>query len=281
MQGTTRGKRKLARHVKPWFEASPLTIEQTAEVARCSRQTVSRLLAGTHRGRWGNVLAMLTAWGAPAEVIRDAQAFWDVADVDVSSLGHIEGLQPVYRQFRVDEVDAECEETLDGYVLPGLLQRPRYSAAMVEAQHRLTPGEGWMERTLAERAERQRLLTRANPLTLRALIDEAVIRRVVGGRDVMVDQLDALVDAASADNVSLRVIPFSVGGYGGEGMSIQILRFADPDEPATGYADALPVGLKMLDDVDALAVIWADAAGVALSESDSVALIREVRDALT
>jgi hypothetical protein len=280
MQGSTRGKRKLARHVRPWFDASPLTIEQTAEVARCSRQTVSRLLAGTHRGRWGNVLAMLTAWGAPTEVIRDAQALWDVADVDTSTFGHGAGLQPVYRQFLVDEAEAEFEDTLDAYVLPGLLQRPRYSAALVEAQHRRISGEGWVERTLAERAERQALLTRANPLTLRALVDEAAIRRAVGGRDVMADQLDALVDAASADNVSLRVIPFSGGGYGGEGMSIQILRFADPDEPATGYADALPVGLKMLDDVDALATIWADAAGAALSESDSVALIREARDVL-
>jgi hypothetical protein len=76
--------------------------------------------------------------------------------------------------------------------------------------------------------ERQALLTREDPPRLWAIMDEAAVRRLVGGRQVMRAQLDRLREAASRPNVTIQVIPFDVGSHPGMDGSFIVLEFPDP-----------------------------------------------------
>jgi hypothetical protein len=106
-----------------------------------------------------------------------------------------------------DEAAAEWSWHLE--VIPGLLQTEEYARRVNSKGYSLAPvPESQIERSVAVRMKRQKLLTRDPPLELRAVIDEAVLRRGFGGPGVMRDQLRHLIEIAQLPNVSLRVLPF-------------------------------------------------------------------------
>ncbi|WP_414639235.1 DUF397 domain-containing protein [Actinophytocola sp.] len=89
------------------------------------------------------------------------------------------------------------------------------------------------ERYVSARMSRQARLTGPSPLKLHALIDEAVVRRVVGSPQVMAEQLDHLLDMGKRDNVTIQVVPFDVGAYGTMSGAIMIIGYpGDDDLPA-------------------------------------------------
>jgi hypothetical protein len=114
-------------------------------------------------------------------------------------------------------------------VIPGLLQTEEYARAMVLA--------GWphwsteeVEQRIRVRMKRQSLLQQDDPLRLSIVLDEAALRRPVGGIDVMRRQLDRLLHAAEQSHVTLRVLPLAAGAHGGMDGAFTILLF---DEPAS------------------------------------------------
>ncbi len=128
--GTTRGKRRLGRFIKPMRLRSGLSADQVAERASCSAQTVYRLEAGEalpSRLRIAAILAVLQATDDEREATFQ---LWEVADVDGGAIEHAEDLPVKYRRFRLDENEAVSERTLDMIVVPGLLQTHEYSKAM-------------------------------------------------------------------------------------------------------------------------------------------------------
>jgi hypothetical protein len=76
---------------------------------------------------------------------------------------------------------------------------------------------------------RQQLLTRPDAPQVRAVLDEAALRRPIGGAEVMRAQLQALIDISKLDNVTVQVTLFSSGGHAAEGGAFTILRFPEPD----------------------------------------------------
>jgi len=108
-----------------------------------------------------------------------------------------------------------------------------------------------LERRISLRMTRQRVLSRPEPAYLWAVIDEGVLRRSLGGRDVMRDQLEHLVSCSKQPNITLQVMSFG-GGYAAEGGAFSILRFAEPDLSDVVYIEQL-TGAMYLDkpsDVD-------------------------------
>jgi hypothetical protein len=162
-----------------------------------------------------------------------------------------------------------------------MLQTAGYAEAVARAARRRITGDSWDERAAAERSERQELLFREKPLVFHALVDEAALRRPVGGVEVMRGQLDHLVTMAARPNVTVQVLPYAIGAYGAQAGGLHLLEFAESDEPFTAYAEAL-TGLAPVEDEDAevLSAVWDDAARLALTAEDSVSLIRAVRAAL-
>jgi len=99
---------------------------------------------------------------------------------------------------------------------------------------------------------RQQLLTRENPPQFWAVVDEAALRRPIGGPAVLRKQIEALIDVTALPNVRLQVIPFHVGGHAAGSGAFSILRFPDQDLPDVVYVEQLTSALYLdkRDDID-------------------------------
>lgn len=136
------------------------------------------------------------------------------------------------------EEAAELIRTYEVQFLPGLLQTEEYAYVVTRLGYPNAP-EAKIDRLVALRRERQKLLTRPHAPTLWAVVDEAVLRRPFGGPKVMRAQLEHLLDVVERPNVTLQVAPFSVGANAVAGSPITILRFAEPELPDKVYLEQL------------------------------------------
>nr|WP_274598905.1 helix-turn-helix transcriptional regulator [Streptomyces albus] len=160
-------------------------------------------------------------------------------------------------------------------VVPGLLQTRRYAEEINRATH---PGlsEEALEQRVDVRLQRQKLLTEGGePLELRAVLDESALRRVVGDREVMREQLIRLLEVAELPNVLLQVIPFSAGAHPGtlEGPFV-ILRFPDQEDPDVVYVEANSD--QYPDDVPRYESVFVNLRAAAVSVPETLALIRNM-----
>jgi hypothetical protein len=129
---------------------------------------------------------------------------------------------------------------------------------------------------------RQQLLYMPHPPDYWAVIDEAVLRRNLGGRQVMREQLDHILEVSKRPNITVQVVPFDRSDVAAVGGPFTLLRFAEPDLPDIVYLEQLNSALYLNKDVDVmnyLQIINRLAAG-ALTPQQSTALITATRDAL-
>ena len=160
-------------------------------------------------------------------------------------------------------------------VVPGLLQTETYARAVLSTRVGATTEE--LDETVAARLERQQILNREHPPELWVLLDEAVLRRPVGGPMVMVGQLEYLVTAAKRPHIVLQVIPLAAGAH--EGMRGGAFVLADfADSQSLGYQDTAVTGQIVEDgnQVQALAVTWDTLRLEALPRGASLDLVEEV-----
>ncbi|MFI9008910.1 helix-turn-helix domain-containing protein [Actinosynnema sp. NPDC053489] len=272
--GSTRGKRRLGRHLRPILERSGLKVDEVVKRSRVSRPTIIRMLSGDALARWPTLAMVLDVIGATPEERTRALQLWEVADVDPAALGHARDLPADHKRFRLDELEAVRERSLDPALVPALFRTAEYAEALARSARR-----GGGDRHAA--AERTALLFGERPLEVHALVDEAALRRLVGGPGVMRDQLDHLLSLAALPNVTVQVLPYDVGAYGAHAGCLTLLEFPEADEPRSAYAEAL-TGLIAVDDeqVDALSEAWDDAARQALTPEDSLKFVQAARDAL-
>lgn len=140
---------------------------------------------------------------------------------------------------------ASIIRTYENQFIPGLLQTPAYARAVIELAHEHAP-RGELERRVQLRMTRQRRLTdETHPLTLWAVIDEATVRRVMGGPDVMREQIEHLLDVTANANVTLQIMPFDRGGHAAAGGPFSILRFPEPELPDVVYMEQLTSALYL------------------------------------
>src|SRR5690606_40373022 len=103
------------------------------------------------------------------------------------------------------------------------------------------------------RLSRQNILTKDDPPTLWTVIDEAALHRPFGGREVMRQQLQRLIEASEMPNVLVQIVRFSSGAHSGAGAPFTWLRFASEDLKDVIYIEHLTSGLYLDrdDEVDA------------------------------
>jgi hypothetical protein len=149
------------------------------------------------------------------------------------------------------EAAASLVRSYEVQFVPGLLQTREYARAVVLLGHGGARPEE-IERRVALRMARQERFARNDPPQLWAVVDEAVLRRPIGGRRVMRGQLEAMLEATRLPHVRLQVIPFHVGGHAAAGGAFSILRFPDQDLPDVVYVEQLTSALYLdkPDDVD-------------------------------
>jgi hypothetical protein len=125
------------------------------------------------------------------------------------------------------------------HCVPGLLQTEDYARALFSVGFPGASAEE-LDRRVAFRMERQKvLLTRTEPVRVWAVLEETVLRRPVGGPEVMRRQLDRLREAAAAPNVALQILPFGSGPHPGMFGPFQLFRFDIPELPDIVYTESL------------------------------------------
>jgi hypothetical protein len=242
----------LGSQLRKLREANGVTREAAGWEIRASESKISRMELGRVGFKERDVADLLTLYGVNDKAEREAllalarqanaQGWWQrFSDVLPSWFHAYLGLESSAAMIRTYEVQ----------FVPGLLQSREYARAVVMISHSAA-GLDEIDRRVDVRMARQQLLTRPGAPHLWAVLDEAVLRRPIGGRTVMRTQIAALIDAVKLPNVTIQVVPFSAGGHAAAGGAFSILRFPDVELPDVVYMEQLTSSLYLdkRDDVD-------------------------------
>jgi hypothetical protein len=174
------------------------------------------------------------------------------------------------------EASAQLIRIYELQFIPGLLQTKEYIRAVIQLGRGMIPAEE-VERRISLRVNRQEVLTRASdPVRVWAVIDEAALRRPIGGTKVIIEQLNHLIEVSHLPNVTLQVVPLSIGGHAAAGGSFSILRFPDTDLPDTVYIEHLTSALY-LDKLDEYTAAMESLCVAAPQPSKTRDLLLEIR----
>lgn len=180
------------------------------------------------------------------------------------------------------ETEASMIRTYQSDLVPGLLQTEAYAHAIIASTaDPVSPSE--IDRRVTARIARQEVLTQDPPLRYSVVLDESALRRTVGGKGVLRQQLEHLSKVAQLPNVTIRVLPFAAGEFAGAGFgAFVILEFGDLALPQVVYVDHL-TGALYLDkerEVRAYSSAFEQLSTVALSRQDSADLITSIAEDL-
>ena len=216
-----------------------LSRAEAAEAIRASEWKIHRLENGQVRFKERDLADLLTLYGVTdPDLVEELLAL----AADANSPGWWQHYGDVLPQWFRNYVDLEAAailiRTYEGQFIPGLLQTDDYMRALVHGAH-LEDSNEEIGRRVRLRMARQMLLTREQPPRLWAVVDEAALRRPVGGPEVMRAQLERLLEASKLPNVTLQVLGFGAGAHPAMGSSFSILRFADQELPDLVYLEHL------------------------------------------
>ncbi|WP_131769235.1 Scr1 family TA system antitoxin-like transcriptional regulator [Candidatus Protofrankia datiscae] len=233
-------------------EDKGISREEAGYSIRASESKISRLELGRVSFKERDVADLLTLYGVMDEaeraplmaLVREANTpgWWqNFTDVLPSWFQSYIGLEEAATLIRTYEIQ----------FIPGLLQTEDYARAVI-TQGNSGVRSDTIERRISVRMNRQKLLARPTHPRLWVVIDEAALRRPLGGPKVMRAQLEHLIKLAGQPNLSLQIMPFRFGGHAAEGGAFSILRFPEADLPDVVYLEQLAgaVYLDKREDVD-------------------------------
>jgi hypothetical protein len=229
----------LGAQLRRLRETASVTRDDAGYHIRASGSKISRMELGRVSFKERDVTDLLEFYGVDDAAERDKlvqltreanatpwyQKFQDV----VPDWFHVfVGLEEAAQLIRVYEVQ----------FVPGLLQTEEYARAIIMQGAPGTDADE-VERRVALRMGRQKLLTRENPPRYWVIMDEAALRRPMGGRNVHVAQIERLIDLVGEPNITLQVMPFRYGGHAADGGAFTIMRFPETDLPDVVYMEYL------------------------------------------
>jgi hypothetical protein len=233
----------LGTQLRRLREAKGVTREDAGWEIRGSESKISRMELGRVGFKERDVADLLTLYGVKNEVERSALiALARQANNPGWWHRYSDVLPSWFQSYLGLESSASVIRTYEVQFVPGLLQTRDYAHAVVMLGHDNAPVDE-IERRIGLRLERQRLLTRPDPPLLWAVVDEAALRRPIGGRAVMRTQIEYLMNATKLPNVRLQIIPFEAGGHAAAGGAYTILRFPQQDLPDVIYVEQLTSAL--------------------------------------
>ena len=243
-------RRELGQRLRALRQGRELTVAQAAEQLGISPSKVTKVELAQLAATRDDLLKMLDVYG---ETDPEQQALLLSMVREGNRKDWWEGhrvLHPKFASYLGLESVATTLQAYDTHLVNGLLQTPDYARALVRAvrpdllQHEV-------DQLVQVRVRRQEVLTRADPppLTLWSVMDEAVLRRQVGGRETMHAQLQRLIAVGMQPNVTLLVMPDSLGAHPGLNGPLAILQFETGTRPVV-YVEAQAGNLYMEKDDD-------------------------------
>lgn len=268
----------LGTQLRRLREACGITREAAGDAIRASHAKISRLELGRVGYKERDVADLLTLYGVADE---EERADFLALARRASSPGwwhQYSDVLPSWFETHIGlEEAASIIRTYEVQFVPGLLQSADYARAVTVLGHpRASARE--IDRRVDLRMTRQQLLTRPDAPKLWAVVDEAALRRPLGGSRVMRAQLEHLIEAAGQPNITLQVAPFRIGGLAAAGGPITILRFAQHDLPDIVYLEQLTSALYLdkREDVDNYMAVMDRLCVEAEPSSNTAAFLREL-----
>ena len=227
----------LGARLRELREERHISRQAAGEAIRASRSKISRLEAGRHRFKPRDVADLLTLYGVKDEAERatllvlaeeaNSPAWWQ----------HFNDVVPTWtRAYLGAEQAASLVRCFEVQRVPHLLQTPDYARASLQLTH-AGAGRAELDRRVKLRMTRQRILRRRPAAQLWAVIDEAALRRPVGGIGTMRAQLRHLIEICRLPQVTVQVMPFLAGGHAAEAGPVTILRLPGGRLPDMVYLE--------------------------------------------
>src|SRR5215472_10281458 len=268
-------RRRLAAELHRLRQASKLTIEQVAEVLEWSPGKISKIENARVSVLPRDARRLLDVYGITVGPERDllislaresrARGWWQQ---------YGETVPEWFATYVGLEAEATTISVYQAETVPGLLQTERYAAALHRAEL-MNATEEQIERHVALRMERQARLRQPDAPQFWIVLNEAVIRRIVGERAIMHEQLLRLAEAASAPNITLQVLPFSAGAHASMDSAFWILSFDPPTDSEVVYFEhpTCSLYLEKPDEVARYRLVYEHLRAASLSLDDSRRLL--------
>lgn len=278
--------RRLGAELRLLRKAQGLQVEDVATATRIHKTSLHRLEKAEVRPQVRTLVTLLDFFNV-SELKRERllnlvaaaknsedQPWWTAGSKIPSEYGE-------YTEFIGFEAEAREIRNYESLYVPGLLQTADYAREATKGGARSASSDD-VEVFVGARMARQRNLSKESPLQLSAIMDEAALRRRVGGASIMRDQLIHLLDAAATPNVTLQVVPFDAGSYPGMQGSFVHMTFEDPQDPELVYTEHMTgdLFLESPKDIARYATAFADLQGIALSPDETVRMITELADGI-
>ncbi|MFD8568877.1 helix-turn-helix domain-containing protein [Streptomyces sp. NPDC057694] len=273
-------RRKLGAELRALRVGAGLTSGEAARLVGWHQSKVSRIETGRSGVKASDVLRLLDAFDAKDPQLRQlVVALAGAEDAGGHHWWHAYRglLPPTYRDFISLESQACRIRTLETSVMPGLLQTKEYAYAVTRS---VLGGmaERHIEALVEVRLARQEVLRAQTPLQLTAILDEAVLRREVGGKGILQRQLAHLAEVARMPHVRIQVLPFSAGGHIGITGPFVVFSFPNTTDLDVVVLDHLTSSLYLerKEDLKAYTDAFEALQGHALSPEDSLEFIAQI-----
>lgn len=273
-------RRKLGEELRSLRHTTGLTSREAARLLGWHQSKVSRIETGASGVTPRDVTRLLDAYAVDDVHLRSLlEALAGSAGGGGTGWWHAyRGLiPPQYRDFISLESQAGAARTLETSVVPGLLQTAGYARAVTRSSlDGLPPGQ--LDSLVEVRLARQGVLYAQRPLQLSVVLDEAVLRREVGGPQVMREQLEHLAHAAQLPHVHMQLLPFEAGSYIGLTGPFVIFSFPNISDLDVVVLDHLTSSLYLerREDLEAYSSAFRTMQAHALSPERSLDLIAAV-----
>jgi transcriptional regulator with XRE-family HTH domain len=269
-------RRRLGQELRRLRELKNMTAEEVADRLLVSQSKISRLENGRRSISQRDVRDLCNVYEVEDHRIVDSlmhmakesrqQGWW-----------HAFGDIP-YSVYIGLETDAASLRVYEPQVVPGLLQTRGYAEAVCEgALPEASPGD--IEKRVQVRMRRQERVTDSrHPLRLWAVLDESALRRAVGGRQTMVEQLERLNEMSQLPHVTVQVMPFEMGAHPGVNGQYAILEFPDASDSSVVYLEGVTsdLYLEKTHDVQSYSVMYEHLRAEALNPDQTREFIEKV-----
>ncbi len=264
---------RLGRELKRLRDAAGKTQAEVAKYVGTPSTTISKIENGERNAPIPHLKLMLQLYQVDPAHAETLIKLAEQAREPGWWVGYSDDLPKWFREYVRVESGATQVWTYEQGYFPGLLQTRSYTEAITVATNIAQSAEGFAR----VRATRQQRLIGDEPLILRAVLDEAVLHRPVGGPDVMREQIARLREAMSQPNITVRVLPFSAGAHPGMTGSFIVLRFAEKAMNLV-YVELCgsAVYLDGENDIDVQESVFQKISDLALSEEDTTSLLGEI-----
>ncbi|MBT2505466.1 MULTISPECIES: helix-turn-helix domain-containing protein [Streptomyces] len=269
-------RRRLGQELRRLRELKGMTAEEVAERLLVSQSKISRLENGRRSISQRDVRDLCGVYEVEDHRIVDS-LMQMAKDSRQQGWWHAFGDIP-YSVYIGLETDAASLRVYDPQIVPGLLQTPQYAEALITGALPET-GPTDVEKRVKVRLRRQeRILAAENPLRLWAVIDEAALRRLVGDKQLMREQLEHLVEQSQLPHVTVQILPFEMGAHPGISGHYAVLEFPDASDSSVVYIEGVTsdLYLEKANDVQKYSVMYEHLRAQALNVEASRQFIADI-----